>query len=278
MMVTQGGRTGVKDVELEPKIKAIQEILKMCEDLAFKLKNESSPQPIPSSYQFKLPVNMQLSLFDTFCLLLNHFDAVEKDFMVLKVLQTIQMIIRHDSDFITRPDPGVEETSLSYIRWFLTLIKDRQKVTADVVESGFEILHTVCTRINSKGVDSFLPQLSSVMTKVLSNTYKQLKHRAHLSAIKVWRECLLKYFQEHAAEFAPETSKKVTRLQIDAKTGLPKAAEASPLTLSAAHLSMLPLASCFKHLFSQLFSQQHKQVFSELGEMCLILLTQVPAL
>lgn len=159
---------------------------------------------------------------------------------------------RHDYGFLK--EPKVQGTVLVFIRWLLKLVKDRQQVSPNIVTLGFEILLDLCESQSGNQIDSFLPQLSSIITKILSNDYKHLKHTAHLVAIKVWKVCLTKYFDAFLADFTPYAQAR-GKLRLELK---PKEASGiSQLTPGSKQVVLLPLASCFKHIYDSLYYCKH---------------------
>jgi hypothetical protein len=90
--------------------------------------------------------------------------------VVIIILQTIKLVVRHNPEL--PKETRVTDTVLLYIRWLLQMIKDRKSVSPDIVMDSFEILQVLAEALDGRTIDSFLPQLSSVITKVLGNDYR----------------------------------------------------------------------------------------------------------
>jgi len=96
-----------------------------------------------------------------------------------------------------------------------------------------------------------MPQLSSVITKILGGDFK-LNHNIKVLSIEIWESSLLKYCSivhaiQSAAAPAPRPLLDLKTLKgIKAKANLPASKPAEPIGNVTEHL--VRLADCFRHI------------------------------
>ena len=145
---------------------------------------------------------------------------------------------------------------MQYVKWVISFVKSRGVLSHEIYHKVFGFFLSVVQTQDSTVFEQYLPQFSSVATKILTNDYK-LNHSEKIQVIEIWQITLLKYFEKRALK---KYEKKVT---ISLK----------PVPEPKMDETLMRLGDCFKFICQNMHKMQEPQVIKRFKTFCQKLLS-----